>query len=135
MFGITKYQQKYYIFLRSSFTACCCSVVSADQLSNNSFCSGVSETGFSPSSKNWDSVIPIPLHIFSIFCNVGTCCFRYQDEIVDCDTPQYFASSYSVQFRFWRSLVISCNTSFTPPPTYFVSTYIILRLSLIFSSF
>ena len=77
----------------------CWLVVKVDQLSNIFFCSGVRQIRSSPSAKNWDKVIPKPLHTFSKVGSVGTWFLRYQVDIVDCVKPEYLANSYSDQFR------------------------------------
>ena len=95
------------ILLSNSKITFFCSSASADQWSSISRCSAVNEIGASPSSKNCDSVMPKPLHIFSSDWIVGVCRFRYQPEIVDCGKPDRFANSYSVQSRLIRSRSIS----------------------------
>lgn len=101
-----------HIFLSRSRTISCCFGFSADQLSSISRCSGVRDMASDPSAKNWDRVIPNPVHTFSRVCIVGVCFLRYQVEIVDCVNPAFWDNSYSDHPRCKRSRVISFSMSF-----------------------
>lgn len=96
-------------------TTACCSSLNRDQRSKSFRCGAVSETASSPSAKSWDSVTPNALQIFSREGTVGTMLLRYQDEIVDCGSPDRSASWYSVQPRASRYVVMAVNMSFSLP--------------------
>lgn len=118
------------MLLNNFKNSACCVSVNAAQQSSNSFWSADRDIVSSSSAKNWERVIPNPQHTFSNVCIVGSCCFRYHVEIVDCDKPECCANSYSDQFRFNRNLVISASISFKISPRYFAIPFIILCQSL-----
>ena len=62
------------------------------------------------SRKNCDTVIPKASHIFTREGMVGSICFLYQEEIVDCVSPECSASWYSVQWWASRNSVIRFKT-------------------------
>lgn len=70
---------------------CCCSVRRLASLSN-SFWISVKEKQSSSVTKNWDRVIPKAVQIFSREGMVGTMFLRYQEDIVDCVSPDLLES-------------------------------------------
>ena len=83
-----------------------CVLLRDDHARNILCCSGVSSTQ-SPSAKNCASVMPNPLQMLSSVGMEGVV-FRLKIlEMVDWESPQFFASVYSDQFLSVRSLTIS----------------------------
>ena len=92
-----------YMFLSNSFTRWRCWSLRVDQLSNNSFCSGVREIGSSPSEKNWPRLIPKVLQRVSRVGMLGMEPRWNIFEIVDMDNLDSFARRYSDHPRLFIS--------------------------------
>ena len=102
----------FYSCSRNASSALYCSEFNLEEAVNSADCFSVRWIAWSSfSRKNCETVIPKASHIFTREGIVGSICLRYQEEIVDCVSPECSASWYSVQWCDSLNSVIRSSRS------------------------